>query len=333
MFCSFKGEGTGAVRHMFSHHILKPERTPLEAHPWGSPASSGSFSTLFQSRLLRAQSYKLEPSDQVLIAGQVERTAGLSFPTEATVVDTWPERGLADGSVYLRTGDSSHTDLPDESIDLIVTDPPYMDNVHYSELADFFHAWLRELKPFSNYPRHKVTTRDAHEVQSASPAEFEAAIAKVWQECARVLKSQGVMAFTFHQATLSGWVALMRGLGQAGFIVTAVQPVKGEMITSVTKGGIEPSNLDAIIVCRKQGTAAQLVPTDALEAARVAEQRLRNLRDAGVTIGAGDIRSVIRGQVLAIYTSEPRTRDLDALAALADELATNRITQILATAK
>jgi hypothetical protein len=65
----------------------------------------------------------------------------------------------------------------------------------------------------------------------------------------------------------------------------------------------------------------------------VAEQRLRNLRDAGVTIGAGDIRSVIRGHVLATYTSAPRTGDLDALAALADELAANRITQILATAR
>jgi putative DNA methylase len=32
-FTSFKGERTGAVRHMFAHHILKPERTPLEAHP------------------------------------------------------------------------------------------------------------------------------------------------------------------------------------------------------------------------------------------------------------------------------------------------------------
>ncbi|GAB1479932.1 hypothetical protein MASR2M74_25020 [Paracoccaceae bacterium] len=30
LFCSFKGEGTGAVLHMFSNHILKPERTPLE---------------------------------------------------------------------------------------------------------------------------------------------------------------------------------------------------------------------------------------------------------------------------------------------------------------
>ena len=29
MFCSYKGEGTGAVRHIFSHHILKPERMDL----------------------------------------------------------------------------------------------------------------------------------------------------------------------------------------------------------------------------------------------------------------------------------------------------------------
>lgn len=63
VFCSFKGEGTGAVRHMFSNHILKPERTPLEAHPWGTPFSSGSFSTLFRSRLLRAESYKSAPFD------------------------------------------------------------------------------------------------------------------------------------------------------------------------------------------------------------------------------------------------------------------------------
>src|SRR5262249_27901195 len=37
MFTSFKGEGTGAVRHMFYHHILKPERVPLEANVWGTP--------------------------------------------------------------------------------------------------------------------------------------------------------------------------------------------------------------------------------------------------------------------------------------------------------
>lgn len=54
LFCSFKGEGTGAVRHMFSNHILKPERAPLENSVWGTEKSSGTFSTLFESRLLNA---------------------------------------------------------------------------------------------------------------------------------------------------------------------------------------------------------------------------------------------------------------------------------------
>jgi putative DNA methylase len=321
MFCSFKGEGTGAVRHMFSHHILKPERTPLEAHPWGTPASSGSFSTLFHSRLLRAQTYKLNPMDQTLDGEGVVRVNGLSQPTEATVVSAWPANGLTPGMVYLRTGDSSQTDLPDKSVDLIVTDPPYMDNVHYSELADFFHAWLRELKPFALYPRDEATTRSAHEVQSASPAEFQTAITRVWRECARVLKPDGLLAFTFHQARLSGWVALAQALANAGLVVTAVQPVKGEMSTSVTKGGLEPSNLDAVVVCRKRGTASLSSLTEPYTAAKTGEHRLTALQSAGVDVGTGDVRSVIRGHVIATYTASPEAVEVQSLAALANKLA------------
>ena len=54
IFASCKGKWTGAVRHMFSHHILKPERMPIEANPWGTPKSSGAFSSLYKSRLLRS---------------------------------------------------------------------------------------------------------------------------------------------------------------------------------------------------------------------------------------------------------------------------------------
>ena len=49
------------MRHMFSHHILKPERTPLEANLWAPPKSSGAFSTLFRSRILRVLDYQESP--------------------------------------------------------------------------------------------------------------------------------------------------------------------------------------------------------------------------------------------------------------------------------
>jgi putative DNA methylase len=320
MFCSFKGEGTGAVRHMFSHHILKPERTPLEAHPWGTPSSSGSFSTLYRTRLLRAHAWKTAPADQVAAGQEIRRVTGISLPVRAAVTAAFPARGLAPGLICVRTGDSSRTDLPDQSVDLVVTDPPYMDNVHYSELADFFHAWLRGLAPFRGYPAGAATTRSNDEVQSTSPEDFRKTITSVWRECCRVLRADGLMAFTFHQARLSGWVALMLALAEAGFVVSAVQPVKAEMSTSVAKNALEPSNLDSIIVCRKRVTAAHGV-ADPHRAAALGARRLASLRSAGIEVGPGDVRSVIRGHVLATYTASPEATDIHALAALADRLA------------
>ncbi|MGH4033037.1 DNA methyltransferase [Actinomycetota bacterium Odt1-20B] len=334
MFCSFKGEGTGAVRHMFSHHILKPERTPLEAHPWGTPASSGSFSTLFRSRVLRAHDYKSAPFDQVLADGRVQRATGLSVPFDGQLVDGWPEHGLTDGhDVYIRNGDSSRTDIPSESVDLVITDPPYMDNVHYSELADFFHAWLTGMKPFPGYPA-EGTTRNTEEVQSADPQQFRDAISRVWKECERVLKPGGLLAFTYHQARLSGWVSIVEALADAGLAVTAIQPIKGEMSTSVTKGGKEPSNLDSVIVCRKRAAAPS--GDSSPEAAAVRGERLLGeLRAAGVQVGVGDVKSVIRGHVLALHTlgrSGNGGGDGDGgiagLAELADSLAEASVTRL-----
>lgn len=320
LFSSFKGEGTGAVRHMFSHHVLKPERMPLEAHPWGTPASSGSFSTLYESRLRRAHAYKNDPADQILRGAAVERVRGVSRPLNRRIAPSWGAFECDPGSVYLRTGDASATDLPDSSIDLVVTDPPYMDNVHYSELADFFHAWLRGIRPHDGYPREIDTTRSPREVQSRSAGDFEVAITAVWRECTRVLKDTGILAFTFHQARISGWSALMRALAAAGLVITAIQPVKGEMSTSSTKHGREPSNLDAVVVCRKGWASARTLALDPRRAAAEGVARLSALADGGVTVGDGDVRSVIRGHVLAIHTRDPHGRPIEALERAADEL-------------
>lgn len=295
LFCSYKGEGTGAVRHMFSHHVLKPERTPLEAHPWGTPASSGSFSTLFESRLLRAHQYKVTPVDLVPSgSGRADRVAGLSVPIGRDL-------DKRDGAVVV-TGNSADTRLSNESVDLIVTDPPYMDNVHYSELADFFHAWLTSIRPFADYPM-SVSTRTFGEVQDTTAVGFGESIAAVWLECARVLKPSGLLAFTFHQAKIEGWVAVLQALAQAGFVVTSMQPVKAEMSVAAPKHGAkEPSTLDTIVVCRKRGEAVATMGDAPPEAADRARERLAALAEGGIRFGPTDVRSVVRGSVLSLLT-------------------------------
>lgn len=329
LFTSFKGEGTGAVRHMFSHHILKPERTPLEAHPWGTPQSSGAFSTLLKSRLYRAHEYKTAPADLIFDGGGVERVTGISQPLAASVVESWESFSSADDDVaYVATRNAAQTDLPDESIDLIVTDPPYMDNVHYAELADFFHAWLQAMHPYAGYP-NTVTTRRHGEVQHADPEQFGKAIEAVWTECARVLKPGGLLAFTFHQARISGWVHVIESLRRSGFVVTAVQPVKGEMTTSVVKAGShEPSNLDSIVICRRSADGATNPNRSIEEALATAQKELSSLRDAAIAISPGDVRSVVRGSLLAYLASAGSKLDT-AVEERVDALATETISTLL----
>ena len=83
-------------------------------------------------------------------------------------------------------------------------------------------------------------------------------------------------------------------------------------------------------MCRKRTSIVETRSlTDAAAAAQAAERRLSALIAAGVAVGAGDIRSVIRGQVLATYTADPQAVDLESCALEADELATERVNRLL----
>ena len=268
LFASYKGEGTGAVRHMFSHHILKPERTPIEANVWGTAKSSGSFSNLFRSRLLRAIAYRLAPTEVNGTATARGRQCAPPFTGE--IEEQWPEDGrFSQRAIYLSCGDSTATGLPDRSIDLIVTDPPFFDNVHYSELADFFHAW-RQLSPDSG-AAGTTTTRHPAEVQDADADGFAAKLRGVFRECRRILKNDGLLVFTYHHSRDEGWIALADAVLGAGFTVVNCQPVKAEMSVATPKSQAkEPIQLDIIIVCRKEGVTASARPTiaQAMESAR-----------------------------------------------------------------
>ena len=60
MFASFKDEG--AARRLFSHYILKSERTLNKANPRGTLKSSDAFSDRFRSRLSRAFESRRAPT-------------------------------------------------------------------------------------------------------------------------------------------------------------------------------------------------------------------------------------------------------------------------------
>ncbi len=330
MFASYKGEGTGAVRHMFSHHVLKPERTPIEANVWGTPKSSGSFSTLFRSRLLRALDYKQAPFEVAVDKrdgkSRGRKVFGVSPPMGGYLLDHYPEEGLPAGSVYLSCGDSATTGLPDRCVDLVVTDPPFFDNVHYSELADFFHVWQR-IYFDGEEPSAEATTRRAGEVQDTDANAFAEKLKQVFIECRRVLKDDGLMVFSYHHSRDGGWASVAEAVWGAGFDVVQAQPVKAEMSVATPKSRARsPIDLDVLLTCRKRksGSSGPGAHEEILESAlRGASERIRRFNKAGRELSENDVRVIVHSQLLVeLSRGDARHRSPAALAEILLETAT-----------
>ena len=316
MFASYKGEGTGAVRHMFSHHILKPERIPIEANPWGTPKSSGAFSTLYRSRLLRALEYRQAPFEVAVEYSGRRKTGrkvvGVSPSMGGPVITRFPKGGLKPGTTYLSCEDSSTTDLPNGSVDLVITDPPFFDNVHYSELADFFFVW-QQLYFGDGHSDGACTTRRDAEVQDTDANAFANKLRRVFAECHRVLRDEGLLVFSYHHSREDGWAAVAQAVLNAGFTIVQSQPVKAEMSVAAPKSQAkEPIDLDVLIVCRKRGSDRRIRREEG-EALRrsVADayQKVGRFNKVGRQLSRNDVRVVLLSQLLVELSSVGRTAD------------------------
>lgn len=84
-------------------------------------------------------------------------------------MSSWEELVAANNGLMVVNGDSSRLALPDASVDAVITDPPYFDFVHYSELSDFFFAWLAPVLKSRYSWFERPDSSDKGEVQHQDP--------------------------------------------------------------------------------------------------------------------------------------------------------------------
>jgi len=154
--------------------------------------------------------------------------------------------------------------LEDKSIDAIVFDPPYYDNVMYAELSDFFYVWLKRTAGYV-YPEfftRQLTDKENEAV--ANPAKFQGEkgakalatkdyqerMASIFAECRRVLKEDGILTLMFTHKAQGAWDALASGLLEAGFTITASWPVNTEAEGSLHIKDKAAAKSTIFLVCR-----------------------------------------------------------------------------------
>jgi hypothetical protein len=224
---------------------------------------------------------------------------------------------LSSATVLNGSGDS--LPIQDASIDSIVMDPPYYDNVMYAELADFFYVWLKRTagllypEPFSSY----LTDKDREAV--ANPAKFKGQkggaknlagrdyqerMAAIFTECRRVLKPDGVMTVMFTHKASGAWDALANGLVQAGFVITASWPINTEAEGSLHIKEKSAAKSTIFLVCRprEERTTDDVVYWEEVEPQVMAKvrERVQEFQEAG--IGGVDLYLACFGPALQVFS-------------------------------
>lgn len=198
------------------------------------------------------------------------------------VSSTTSRRGRmhSDWDVLVTTGSSSKQLLPDRSVNVVLTDRPYFDDVQYGELARLFQAWLRtyDLAVAVDESQEAVP----NSVRGTSADDYQQTIAACLRESRRTLARDGALVLTFHNKRLVAWKALAGAIAQAGFHVRALAVVKAENDSDHCKRNVQAMLHDLVIEC---AIAELHSPEVRLEfAARSPEEK--NLAAIGLALAA-----------------------------------------------
>jgi adenine-specific DNA methylase len=195
--------------------------------------------------------------------------------------------------------------IPDGTVDAVVMDPPYYNNVMYAELSDFFYVWLKRTAGYIDADLAKLfrrTLTDKDHEAVANPARFKGQkganilagrdyqerMAAIFAECRRVLKKDGILTLMFTHKATGAWDALTKGLMAAGFIITASWPVNTEAEGSLHIKDKSAANSTILLVCRPREERApdskiHYWEDVELEVAKAVRKRVGEFQEAGIT--------------------------------------------------
>lgn len=204
---------------------------------------------------------------------------------------------------------------------IIVTDPPYFDDVQYAELSEFFYVWERKaLKGFHNLG--DVPKAEDMSVGGNRDAEFFQQLFKL--SCIRMhdcLKNNGILVMFFAHSSIEAWDFVISSLQKAAFRITATWPVHTENTTNPLARGHASMMSSILIVARKRksdksGYIEEI--KDEVEAhlkRRLDEFWKYGLRGADLTVSAmgATLDIITQYSEIKSYTGDMKIKDVLAL--------------------
>jgi putative DNA methylase len=220
----------------------------------------------------------------------------------------------------------------------IATDPPYYDNIYYSDLSDFFYVWLRRslLSVYPDVLGTILTPKSAELVASPyrfggskDKAEeyFEKGFAEVFSAAAQqsLADTPLTIFYAFKQSeseevdsdlvrglvASTGWEKMLSGLLRSGLAITGTWPMRTEMGSRMMGQRMNALASSIVLVCRPREANAVVRDRRGFQQALKARlgHDLRVLQSGG--IAPVDLAQAAIGPGMAVFSSYAKVIEAD----------------------
>jgi adenine-specific DNA methylase len=225
-----------SVEQIFKTNSFDPPSRMVDANIWGAEYGRGTFQSQWEM-VMSGVEYVQNPTERFVERGENEETE--PFNTS-----------IGENTDVFR-GDARDIDSEGE-YDAVITDPPYCNNIIYSELSDFFYVWQKilledEYEGFDTPHTPRAESIVSNPAEGKGAAEFETELKQAFGTIERALNSNGSLVFTYHHSDSESWGELLGALCETDFEVTATYPITAD-VQRLTKG--ETVSFDIIIVAQ-----------------------------------------------------------------------------------
>ncbi|OBB45421.1 DUF1156 domain-containing protein [Mycobacterium sp. 852002-51961_SCH5331710] len=242
----------------------------------------------------------------------------------AAGIEHLPGTGPAGICTQADAASRAYTDL------VVSTDPPYYDNIGYSDLSDFFYVWLRrtlrEIHPslFASIlvPKAEELVANPFRHGGTDGAEkfFEAGFERVFARARAGASDEYPITvyYAFKQSELAtegvtstGWATILEGMIREGWAITATWPVRSERSGRMISVGRNALASSIVLVLRpRHETAGQTTRRGFLAALRrELPEALEKLRQGA--IAPVDLTQATIGPGMAVFSSYTRVVEND----------------------
>jgi len=277
------------IETVFRRNSFTPRVEYAENNVWGTRAGRGTFRNTWD-KVVDAVEFAHSPTERYIENGETEETKPFDKPVG--------------GEYTIHQGDLHDVDLESE-YDAIITDPPYYDNVVYSEVSDFFYVWQRlllgdEYEGFTSEttPREKSIVTNPAENKDADS--FESELRNAFSRMREVLSDDGVLVFTYRHGDEDTWGTLLKSLCDEGFDVTATYPISGNLREFVVGDEL---NFSVVVVARPARDREPISWSSLRRRAHRAASETREKLQTGQTLSEGDISIVEMGRCFREYSN------------------------------